>query len=246
MTYPIQGETLQQIWPKMIKYIMEEGRTFTDQRNTEIKEVLNMMWTVENPMESDIPEGYPLGPNALDEYRSQLLDPSMEGFVYTYGNRLNQYVIFKPIEEPRSNIVGLEDVKDIKLEGAFNIVNQVKKIIMDLKENPETRRATMVTWRLPEDLINEEVPCMIMVDYKIRDNKLFTTAVWRSHDMFSASVANFFALLELSKYVGKKLGIELGSITIQSVSAHIYFYDWKEAKKTFEQKYWNGVEMVRK
>lgn len=242
----IDGDTLQGIWPSMIKKIMEEGRTFTDQRNTEIKEILNLVWTVNNPMESDIPKGYPLGPKALDAYRNQLLDPSMEGFVYTYGNRLNQYVIFKPIEEPRSNIIGLEDMKDIKLQGAFNIVNQVKKIIMDLKASPETRRATMVTWRLPEDLINDEVPCMIMVDYKIRDGKLYTSAVWRSHDMFTASVANFFALLELSKYVASKLDIQVGPITIQSVSAHIYFYDWEEALKSYEQKFWNGVEMVKK
>jgi thymidylate synthase len=239
------GTTLQDVWCEVIKNIIENGRTYLDQRGTRVKEQLNVMWTIEYPEKSEIPDGNPMGPNSVEAYKNQLLDPDIGGFVYTYGNRLNQYTVFKPVEEPRSNITSIEDAKKIKLEGAYVFVNQVKKIIMDLTASPETRRATMVTWQLPDDLISGEVPCLIMVDYKIRDGELFTTAVWRSHDFFGAAVPNFFALLELSKYIAKKLEIPVGPITIQSISAHIYEYDWEAAKEVYAKKYWNGVQMVK-
>jgi thymidylate synthase len=245
MAFIIQRPRLQDMWNVVVKEIMEGGRTYTDQRGTNVKELLNVMWTVQHPQESEIPDGNPMGPYSVNEYRNQLLDPDKGGFVYSYGNRLNEYVVFKPVEEPPSNINSIEDAKEVKLEGAYVFVNQVKKIIMDLKAFPETRRATMITWQLPDDLLNEEVPCLIMVDYKIREEKLFTSAVWRSHDFFGAAVPNFFALLELSKYIAKKVGLTVGPITIQSVSCHIYEHDWEAAKEVYAKKFWNGVQMVK-
>ncbi|NMC59662.1 MAG: thymidylate synthase [Candidatus Methanofastidiosa archaeon] len=245
MTFTIQKSRLQDIWNLVIKEIMEKGETYIDQRGTKVKELLNVIWTVQHPLESEIPKGNPMGINSVEAYKNQLLDPDRGGFAYTYGNRLNQYTVFKPVEEPQSNISDIEEFKELKLEGAYLLVNQIKKIIIDLIAYPETRRATMVTWQLPDDLLNEEVPCLIMIDYKIRGGKLFTSAIWRSHDYFSAAVPNFFALLELSKYIAKRVELPVGPITIQSISAHIYEYDWESAKEVFTNKVWDGVQMTK-
>ena len=124
-----------------------------------------------------------------------------------------------------------KELIDIKLEGTYAFIDQIKRIILELKEAPTSRRAIGVTWRIPEDLLTDEVPCMILVDFKIRDEQLFTTVVFRSNDIFGAAPANFVAIRELSRYVANELSIPIGPITIQSISAHIYEHNFEEAEK---------------
>jgi thymidylate synthase len=231
---------------------MREGREIVDQRESTTKEVLNMVWTVEKPEASVIPEGFPLGREAVNAYKDQLLNPDRQGFVYTYGNRLRNYMAFSPSDaeenekrfqktlekkkkqlKKRLNKIKLDkkELIDIKLEGTYAFIDQIKRIILELKEAPTSRRAIGVTWRIPEDLLTDEVPCMILVDFKIRDEQLFTTVVFRSNDIFGAAPANFVAIRELSRYVANELSIPIGPITVQSISAHIYEGNWDEAMR---------------
>ena len=226
-------KTLQELWPAMIGYIMERGEDIKDERGSNTKEILNIMWTVTDPEASAIPKGTPLGARAIEEYRNQLLDPELHGFVYTYGNRLNKYVIFAPelSKEQESNIVDQNKTSEKILPGQLFFIDQVQKIVDRLKANPNTRRAIGVTWKLPEDFLADELPCMIMVTFLIRDKKLYTNAVWRSHDMMGAAVPNFIALRELARHVAALTERDLGPITIHSISAHIYEHDFDAANK---------------
>jgi heme/copper-type cytochrome/quinol oxidase subunit 2 len=70
-----------------------------------------------------------------------------------------------------------------------------------------------------------------LVDFKIRDNKLHTTALWRSHDLYQAWFANAVGLTYLSQYVAGELDVEVGTVTIHSISLHMYEINWKEAKE---------------
>ena len=72
---------------------------------------------------------------------------------------------------------------------------------------------------------------MMLVDFKIRDGKLNTTGLWRSHDIYGAWFPNAVGLSHLSKYVAGEVGVEMGSLTIHSISAHIYEVNFKEAEK---------------
>lgn len=69
---------------------------------------------------------------------------------------------------------------------------------------------------------------MIMIDFKIRENRLYTTSVWRSHDIYNSWIPNFFGIKGLSKYFTESLGIKIGPITVHSVSAHIYKTNFKD------------------
>jgi thymidylate synthase len=72
---------------------------------------------------------------------------------------------------------------------------------------------------------------MILVDFKIRDNKLYTTALWRSHDIYGAWFPNAVGLTYLAQYVAGEVGLSLGSVTIHSISAHIYEVNFNEAQQ---------------
>lgn len=92
----------------------------------------------------------------------------------------------------------------------------------------------MVTWDPKIDTESDEVPCMILVDFKVRDGRLFTTALWRSHDIYGAWFPNAVGLAYLADHVASEVGVEVGHITIHSISAHIYEVNFKEAKEVIE------------
>ena len=88
----------------------------------------------------------------------------------------------------------------------------------------------MTTFDPSIDQFQNEIPSMIMIDFKIRKNMLYTNGVWRSHDIYGKWIPYFFGLKGLSKYIAEYLGVKIGPITIHSVSAHIYKTDFKDIK----------------
>jgi len=99
--------------------------------------------------------------------------------------------------------------------------NQVENVIAKLRKHPETRQAACVLY-WPSDTVSENPPCMVMVDFKIRDGGLNTFAVFRSNDMENGWPGNYFELLTLSYRVAAELGIRVKRIRTLSISAHVY------------------------
>lgn len=127
-------------------------------------------------------------------YGKQLISGENPGFIYTYGNRFREH---------------------------FG-VDQIDYVVDKLNEDKNSRRAIMVTWDQRNDTQINEVPCLIMVSFQIRDNKLYVSAVWRSQDILNAWGSNLKGLSMLSQIVAKKLNVTMGTITVQSMNAHIY------------------------
>jgi thymidylate synthase len=200
--------TLEIAWPIMLAKIMDYGRLQSDERHSATKELSNLMVTITNPNESLIPKKYPLKMGA-EVYKNQMLNKDRRDFVYTYGNRLREHFRYNTNET----------------------LDQVEEAIKRLQQMLFSRRSVMVTYDPVVDTTADEIPCMIMVDFKYREGKLDTTAVWRSHDIFGAYPTNFIALRELANYVADKIGAPIGKITTHSVSAHIYEVNWDEAER---------------
>ena len=225
MAEMIQVSEIREGWETLVKKIMEKGAEIKDERGSITKELLNVMVTIENPLgksPSDnfylknlqdklagiknikVPEGYFWSGEKLETYSQQFTSNDKQGFIYTYGNRLRAH---------------------------FKGIDQIDEAIKRLKNCQESRRAISVTWDPTLDAENDEVPCMILVDFKIRDEKLFTTALWRSHDIYGAWFPNAVGLTYLAQYVAGEVGTSLGSITIHSISAHIYEVNFNESKQ---------------
>lgn len=219
-----EGEQIADCWEQIVSYIVENGHFVDDERGSKTKEVLNVLATIKDPFHISsgdffgfgdkiasldnirIPEGYFWEGDKLEKYSEQFISGENPGFVYTYGNRLRAH---------------------------FEGIDQIRVAIDRLKNCQESRRAISVTWDPTEDTKVDEVPCMILVDFKIRDNTLYTTGLWRSHDIFGAWFPNAVGLSYLAHYVSEELGsnIHIGPITIHSISAHIYGNDLKLAEK---------------
>jgi len=199
----IRAKTISEAWERGLGYIWRQGEQITDERGTRIKELLALQVVVEEPYRQMIPAGYSWNEERLEEYAGQLLSGSNPGFEYTYGERLFAWSL--PDSPP---------------------LDQIDLAVNRLKASGSTRRATAVTWIAPVDSAKEEVPCMIVDDFKLRDGRIHLAAFFRSHDFCGAYPANLYGLARLLQYVAERVGAEPGSISTTSASAHIYEHDW--------------------
>ena len=223
MSYKFDAEQIADGWEQIVTQIVKDGHFVNDERGSLTKEILNVVTTINDPFQLGgdffgfgdklariekirIPDNYFWEGDKLRTYSEQFTSSENPGFVYTYGNRLRAH---------------------------FEGIDQIRVAIDRLKNCNESRRAISVTWDPTQDTKREEVPCMILVDFKLRDNILYTTGLWRSHDIYGAWFPNAVGLSYLAHYVSEELGgdVKMGSVTIHSISAHIYENDLPSAEK---------------
>ena len=119
-------------------------------------------------------------------------------------------------EQIKKKVPGLQDVREEPIGFGLKAL-KIAVVVGD---------GTAVTWIAPLDSSKEEVPCMIVDDFKLRDGHLNLSIFFRSHDYAGAYPANLYGLARLLQYVAGEVGAEPGSISTTSASAHIYEHDW--------------------
>lgn len=218
----IRGNNIYNTWLKVLEKVYNEGEEVLDERGDKTVELMNVISSFPNPFIKTgnieyIPEYHNYWQRQkIQDYVKQFNSPEDGGFQYSYGQRIRN-----------SNLHCNNCENSILTE----TINQVEEVKRKLKENPMTRRATIVTWNPFIDNTQKENPCMVTIDYKIRNNKLQTSAIWRSHCIAIAYYANMIGLAHQSKEIADKVGVELGDFTIQSISAHIRKTDFDEVEK---------------
>ena len=189
-------------WHWLLSQIELHGDLIKTEDNQLCRECMNLMVTIENPRDDWPIQGSNWSIPALAVYAdTEILSPiSPKGFEYSYGERLFAYPGWR--------------VADKQLD-------QIKYVIEKLRDNPTTRRAIAITWHPYTDNYSDHVPCLQSVDFLYR-GRLHLTAYFRSHDIQQAWPANVYGLSRLLSYVAEKAGMQPGSLTTISVSAHIY------------------------
>ena len=204
-------------WKNILKLIMEQGDEVKDEHDLVIRELLNVIVTVQDPANSKPPEGYS-SVEKFRRYEKQFLDVENHVDGINYGKRLREHFGFK---------LG-KNIYSVK-------VDQVESVLNRLKKCETTRRATLTVFDPSIDQYQDEIPTTIMMDFKIRKNRLYTTAVWRSHDIYKTWIPNFFGLKGLSKYLTENLGIKIGPIIVHSVSAYVYKSNFNDVEKIINE-----------
>lgn len=221
----IRADTIPEAWRRGLGLIWRGGEEITDERGTRTREILALEVVVEDPRRDMIPvEWYSWNESRLEEYAEQLIGGNNPGFEYTYGERLRAWAL----PAPGGGGGGAGKVRDdLGVAGGLDgPVDQIEHVVRRLRANPNSRRASAVTWIPPVDTEKEEVPCMMVDDFKIRQGRLHLTALFRSHDFAGAYPANLYGLTRLLEYVAERVGADPGSITTVSCSAHVYDHDW--------------------
>jgi len=212
VNFIIRENQIADAWPRMLDLIMKFGEIKQTQYDMREKEVLNTIITISE--ESQKLETFMrISKKELEEYLPSVLTADKPvGINYTYGERLFSYKVDEYTE-----------------------INQIKRIICQLKDCPYTRRAVAMLWNVEKDRNSKHPPCLVYHSFLARHGELYLTAVIRSNDMFKAWPLNAFALNELLKYVCKETNLKYGKLTVISNSAHIYETDWKDAEKVVNE-----------
>lgn len=223
----IEAETIAEAHERAIKEILmdniiqktKHGITYEHPDGLDIK----ILHPFKEPLKSD---AYHLPMRALDYYSKQLLSilpktNSNKDFDYNCGNRWYDYFDFTDRGQ-----VGDGDSKGF---------NQIAATIQELKRDPTSRRAVICSLFPPVDNIKTHIPCISMLQFMLRDERLNLIVYIRSNDMLSAWGADAYALSKVLDYVSLMLLKQSGYLEIISVSAHIYFERDTEELKAFRR-----------
>ncbi len=221
VNFIIREQQIADAWPKMLDLIMKYGEIKQTQYDMQEKELLNTIITITEENQ-ELKTFLKISKKELEEYLPTVLTADKPvGINYTYGERLFSYKVDEYTE-----------------------INQIKRIICQLKECNYTRRAVSILWNVEKDRNSKHPPCLVYHSFLARHGKLYLTAVIRSNDMFKAWPLNAFALNELLKYVCKETNLRYGTLTVISNSAHVYETDWEETGKVIKENIKFNLDLI--
>lgn len=163
---------------------------------------------------------YPIKNEALGKYVSSLSNKQLNGFVYTYPNRLFD---FFPADDGKSAI------------------NQLDVAYERLLQNAGTNRAVGVlydpsfdSYETDTHILMKDIPCWNHFQFLIRDDKLDLYVLFRSNDIYSAFPSNMMLLTYIGLQMQERLlhkypSLKFGGIRYNCNSCHYYVNDVDES-----------------
>jgi thymidylate synthase len=119
----------------------------------------------------------------------------------------------------------------VNWQGKFNQLEHCLKI---LQQGIAVKRCEMIIYDPLIDAKNMyKQPCLLAIDLKPRDGKLYLTAFFRSQAVSKSGYADYTALVELCTWLAQQSNLEYGSVEIHATSLHIRRQN-EELKKTKE------------
>jgi thymidylate synthase len=148
----------------------------------------------------------------LEQYAHDLIHGNEADHEYSYNERLRHWCH--------------TDCSSNHIHNVPHELDQIQYIINKLKTSSAsrvTRRAIATTWYPGRDWVKEDVPCLQLVHFIIRNRKLQMEIVFRSEDMLYGAGANMFGLVRLGQWVAEQIGIPFGTYTHIAQCPHLYF-----------------------
>jgi|SRR3989344_6272930 len=193
----IKTRTIGEAWIKSCKYIMDKGKSMKD-GDKNLKEIINLLVFVKTPEQTDA---------ILEKHADKNMTEWM----------LSNFLDDKRVPELKNALSYGHRLFNYKGK------NQVEWIINKLKKKPETKAAT-ISMLMSDD--EDYIPCVSVIDFKLRNGRLNITAMCRAIDFGKKVYANLIALNKIQQIVADKIGSKTGSLAMYNISAHIYEEDF--------------------
>jgi thymidylate synthase len=195
----VEAKTIGEAWLESCSTILKNGEYAKDE-DVRIKELTHLIVCVSSPQETDeIIERY----GKKENIEWMMLNFFEQKLVPEFGNSLSY------------------GARLFDYDGK----NQIQWVIEKLRKKPETKSATIPLLMPTKD--KSYIPCVSLLDFKIRDGGLMLTAFCRSLDFGTKAYANFAALARIQDMVAKELKIGKSKMVVHVVSAHVYEKDFE-------------------
>ena len=93
-------------------------------------------------------------------------------------------------------------------------------------KNPESKSATISFMHPGYD--DKHMPCIVSMDFKIRNDKLNGNAFFTSQDACKKFYADIMCMGEILNIVSKQIKVKVGELNILIAYLHIYENDFKK------------------
>lgn len=108
----------------------------------------------------------------------------------------------------------------------FNGINQFQKVLTLLEKDTDTRRAIIIIRDPKKDFkSSNDIPCTMLFQFLIREEKLNMITYMRSQDMMKGMVYDIFSFTLIQELMASLLGIEIGTYVHFVGSLHLYDSD---------------------
>ena len=202
----VNALTLGECWRKCVQVVLKRGHSHKDE-DVAIRELLGLSVEIENPSSED-------------------------GFIKKAGD---PKVIAKMLGKFSKGVVMADRPFTYgQLIYDMNGVDQFEWMLRRLRDKPETKSATISLLTPGLDVPN--LPCLSVLDAKIRNGEVHLQFFFRSQNIFGRQYANLIALSQLHEDLARRSGCELGTMKGYIASAHIYEYDLTDAQKLAENR----------
>ncbi len=219
--YVIRHGKVAGAWLQVLDTIIKFGKHSSTHYDDNQKEILNMISVIddEDPNDFHVPDFLPCSREDVEAYVPRVTtDFREEGTSYTYGSRMRSWFDH----------------------------DQVKAAVAKLVRELNSRAVVISLWDSRKDLTIGGSPCINHLWLRVRDDRLFLTVTIRSNDMFEAYPENAYGLRALQELIRKELNeglrkkgkhneIGLGSLTINSQSAHVYDDCFESVRKIVKE-----------
>lgn len=128
-----------------------------------------------------------------------------------------------------------------RFQGAYGpkVTEQLRYVCDTLTEDPESRQAVINIWR-ENPRKSRDIPCTLSLQFLIRDGKIHTIATMRSSDLWLGWVYDVFNFTMVTAWVALRIKemkylesnwqpLQLGTLTIQAGSQHLYIENFDAA-----------------
>lgn len=196
----IQENSLGKAWVSCIKLVLDRGQIERDE-DVKLSEVWGVSIKINNPNCDDAIINK-FGDKHIIEHTLEKFSRNvyMPDRPFTYGQRIYDK----------------------------NGVDQYAWLLHRIKNKKESKSATISL--LNEGDLSPNLPCLVTLDCKIRDNKLCLQFFYRSQNVVGRQYANFIALAKFQNDLANDLAVSVGPMSGYIASAHIYDYDMQNAR----------------
>lgn len=196
----VTGETIGQVWLGSMARVMAEGREAWDE-DVRLRELLGLTVCVMHPALED-PIVNRFGDAQVLEHTLRKFEKGtvMANRPFTYGDCIYNK----------------------------NGVDQFEWMVERLTKKRESKSATISL--LTEGSQSANLPCLSMLDAKIRNDRLHVQFFFRSQNIVGRQYANLMAIATLQHRLAARLGVAPGMMAGYVASAHIYQYDLEYAE----------------
>jgi hypothetical protein len=105
-------------------------------------------------------------------------------------------------------------------------VNQVQRILDQIRNMPDDADKTFFLWQPSvHGMRDRGRPCLVQGSLLVRDGRIDMKATFRSHDIPKGWIENIYGIRRFLMDIANTTGYEVGTLTVESESAHMYLAD---------------------